>query len=407
MRNFSLILLIAGFQAVSGQENKDPLVFENETTKIKIGGFVQGQMASDFNGAINNHDFVVSSLRVPENWQHQNRLAFDGSVSRISLSATHKTNKIGDIKLFIETDFRSTGNAAGLNLLRLRHAYVSVLGFTAGQTWTFMYDSDAMAPTIDVPGVNSRSFHRTPLIGYTYQFGKKFSAGVSFEMPEARITASSITQDGTTRNILVASDYQTIPDIPAFVQFKSSKFHVKLAGVFRNINYAHNLDINTLEGIEKIKRKQGYGGQISCSIKPVSAFTIYANGIYGKGIARYINDLRTGSFDLLYELTSPDNIDAPTMYSYSVGIRADISKKVYLSTNFSIAELEKNKKFIDDTDNLTSRYYKHGKYFSGTIWWKVYGNLLFATEYLYGYRENMNSDSGKANRLQAMIRYNF
>ena len=379
MRYISTILLIISVQALFGQENKTPFVYDDGTTRIKLGGFVQGMVAKDFGGDVNNHDFIVSSLSVPENWQQQSRLAFDASVSRVNLAVTHKTNSFWDIQFLVETDFRTDGN-----LLRLRHAYISVLGFTAGQTWSFMYDNDAMAPTIDVQGVNSRTFYRTPLIGYTHKFGAKFSAGISVEMPGARITTSD--------NIVTAA--QTSPDIPAFVQFKTPKCHFKLTGVFRTMNYAHLPQ-------EKIKTKQGLGGQFSGSFKPFSALTVFGHATYGKGIARYINDLRTGSFDLMSERANPDNIEALTMYSAAIGLRADISPKIYLSSNFSIAELNKDEKFVRDSD------YRHGKYFSGTFFWRAYGNLLFAAEYLYGYRQNMNSDSGNANRIQTMLRYSF
>ena len=394
MKHILIILLIISTQTLFGQENKTPYVYDDGTTRIKLGGFVQGMVAKDFGGAINNHDFIVSSLSVPENWQQQSRLAFDASVSRVNLAVTHKTNSFWDIQFLVETDFRTDGN-----LLRLRHAYISVLGFTAGQTWSFMYDNDAMAPTIDVQGVNSRTFYRTPLIGYTHKFGAKFSAGISVEMPSARITTSSVATTDPVTGILTRTDViipaaQTIPDIPAFIQFKTPKCHFRLAGVLRTINYGHSPQ-------EKIKTKQGLGGQLSGSFKPVSALTVFGHAIYGKGIARYINDLRTGSFDLMTERRNPDNIDALTMYSASIGVRADISPKIYLSSNFSIAEVNKDEKFVRDSD------YRYGTYFSGTFFWRAYGNLLFAAEYLHGYRQNMNSDSGNANRIQTMLRYSF
>ena len=379
MRISLLILLIISAQLLSGQDNRIPLTFDNGTTRIKVGGYVQNVVAYDFGGAINNHDFIVSSLTVPESWDRQSRFAIDATPSRINLDVTHKTASIGELKFFMETDFKGPSN-----VLRLRHAYISVLGITAGQTWSFMYDADATAPTIDIQGINSRPFFRTPLLGYEGKVGEQFSAGISIEFPNVRIT--------TVNHITTAT--QTIPDIPAFIQYKSMKGHVKLSGVFRTINYGNSSQ-------EKIMAKQGLGIQLSGSIKPVPAFSLHGQVIYGKGIARYINDLASLSLDLLPEYSNPDNAGAPAMFGAAVGIRADISKNVYLSSNFSFAQLDRYEGFIKDSD------YRNGKYFSATLFWRAYQNLLFAAEYLYGYRQNMNSESGNSNRIEALLRYSF
>ena len=379
MRIYLLILLIISVQILSGQENRAPFTFDNGTTRIKVGGYVQNVVAYDFGGAINNHDFIVSTLTVPESWEQQSRFAIDATPSRISLDVTHKTGAFGDIQFFMETDFKGPSN-----VLRLRHAYISVLGMTAGQTWSFMYDADATAPTIDIQGINSRPFFRTPLLGYKGKLGEQFSAGISVEFPNARIT--------TTNHIISAT--QTIPDIPVFIQYKSIKGHVKLSGVFRTINYGNSSQ-------EKIKAKQGLGMQISGSVKPIPAISILGHAIYGKGIARYINDLSALSLDLLPGYDNPGYVAAPAMFGAAVGLRADIAKNVYFASNFSVAQLDRYEGFIKDSD------YRCGKYFSATLFWRAYQNLLFAAEYLYGYRQNMNAESGNSNRIQAMLRYSF
>ena len=164
--------------------------------------------------------------------------------------------------------------------------------------------------------------------------------------------------------------------------------------MFRTINYGNSSQ-------EKILSKQGLGIQLSGSIKPIPAISILGQAIYGKGIARYINDMAALSLDLLPEYDNPGNAGVPAMYGAAVGLRAEISKKVYLTSNFSVAQLDKYEGFINDSD------YRNGKYFSATLFWRAYQNLLFATEYLHGFRQNMNSDSGDGNRIQALLRYSF
>ena len=150
-----------------------------------------------------------------------------------------------------------------------------------------------------------------------------------------------------------------------------------------------------------MKTRSGLGVQLSGSIKPVPAISIFGQGIYGKGIARYINDLAALSLDLLPEYDNPGNADVPAMFGVSVGVRADISKKIYMASNFSMAQLDKFEGYTRESD------YRNSKYFSASLFWRAWQNLLFATEYLYGYRQNMNSVSGNGNRIQAMLRYSF
>jgi hypothetical protein len=247
-----------------------------------------------------------------------------------------------------------------------------------------MVDADAMAPTIDVPGTNARTFFRTPLVGYATPIGERFRIGISVELPSAKITG---------HNHIVAVP-QIIPDIPAFIQYKSTKGHLKLAGVLREIYYGTS-------ALKEIKSKRGWGLHLSGSIKPASMLTLYAQGIYGKGVARYINDLGALSLDLLPDYSNPGHVDVQKMFSAAVGLRANVSKKVYVTSNFGFAQLDKNENFIKGAD------YRQSKYLSASFFWNAYQNLLFATEYLHGYRKNMNADSGNANRIQAMLRYSF
>ena len=379
MRNITLLLLILNAQTLFGQGEGLPFVVDNGTTRIKIGGYVQSVILSDFGGIITNPDFVVSTLNVPEKWDQQQRFAIDATASRIHLDVTHKTTSIGDINFFMETDFKGASN-----VLRLRHAYISFIGIIAGQTWSFMYDANATAPTVDTQRTNSRPFFRTPLVGYTLKKGERFSAGIAVEFPNAKITPTS--------NIISVT--QTVPDIPAFIQYKSPQGHIRLSGVLRTINYGNLAQ-------KKVMTKQGLGVQLSSSVNPISMLTLYGQGIYGKGIARHINDLAALSLDLLPEYANPDNTDVQTMFGAAFGIRADLSKKVYLTSNISYAALQKKEGYTSGSD------YKYGSYFSASFFWIIYQNLFFATDYLHGYRQNMNSDEGNSNRIQTMLRYYF
>lgn len=235
-RAIFIILALIGTGMVYAQKS-DPFLWQKNNTTIKLGGYIRVSASADFDGTIDNNDFIVSDIPVPGKWDKRGNLGIDASATRLSLNVIQKTT-VGDIRFYIESDFRG-----GSSVLRLRQAYISFLGITAGQAWSFLYDPQAIAPTVDIQGDDSRTFFRTPLIGYTRKIGKDFIAGVSAEMPRTRIT----TVTG------VKSVTQRIPDIPLYLQYKTNYGHLKLGGIFRGLSYG---DTET----EKIKTRFGWGG---------------------------------------------------------------------------------------------------------------------------------------------------
>lgn len=357
----------------------NPLQWQKGNTSIKVGGYVRVVTSADFGGALSNNDFIVSSIPVPQPWDNKGRFGLDASATRINFEVIQATKAIGDVKFFIEGDFRGGGD-----VFRLRQAYLSFLGITAGQAWSFMYDAAAQTPTVDIQGDDSRTFFRTPLIGYSRGIGRGFSAGAAVQYPRARITTTTGVRPVTQR----------IPDFVFYAQYKSGRGHLKLAGVMRGVQWG---DTET----EKVETAFGWGVQLSGSVKPAQWLTCYVQGICGEGIGRYINDLASLSVDLMPDYGEPGSMKALPMYGVSFGVRADLSKKFYLTSSFATASM------ADKADYTTGDDYRQGYYASGTFFWKAFRNMTVAAEYLYGRRENIDKQAGKANRVQLMLKYDF
>ena len=372
-------LILLGINSVYAQKKENPFLWEKGNTTIKLGGFVRVVTSADFDGSVASNDFIVSSIPVPQPWDNKGRFGLDASASRLNLEVVQKIEGIGNLKFYIESDFRGASD-----VFRLRQAYVSFLGITAGQTWSFMYDAAATAPSIDIQGDDSRTFFRTPLIGYSRRFGDHFSAGAAIEYPKAKIT--------TTTG--VKSVAQRIPDFSLYVQYKGAAGHLKLAGVMRGVQYGNT-------GNEKIESEFGWGVQLSGSVKPAKFLTLYAQGIYGAGIGRYINDLAYLSVDLMPDYNEAGVMRALPMYGVSFGARADLSKKFYVAASVARAQMTDWKCYTMPSD------FHKGSYASGTIFWRAFKNMTVAAEYLYGKRENIDHQSGQANRVQLMLKYDF
>lgn len=357
---------------------QSPFQIEKGNTSIKFGGFVRFVTFADFGGVVPNYDFVSSTMSADSEWDKESRLSMDASATRVNLKVVQKTDLLGDIEFFVETDFRGASD-----VLRLRHAYVSFKGFTFGQTWSFMTDFLANAPTIDVQGVNSRTFFRNPLIGFKTNISEKSSFGIALEFPKTKMTT------GTT----IRTVNQRYPDIPLYLMFKGTKAHLKLAGVLRAMDFGVN-------STQKVETKFGAGVQVSGSLKLGDQFTLFSQGIYGKGVARYINDLAALNLDMVPDAAN-NTLQALPMYSVSLGARADFSKKLYASANFSVAAL------ANKTDYYSANEFYNGKYFSASLFWAGVKNLTIAGEYIYGYRKNMNDTHSNANRFQVMFMYSW
>ena len=69
------------------------------------------------------------------------------------------------------------------------------------------------------------------------------------------------------------------------------------------------------------------GVQLSGSVKPVSFMTLYVQGQYGEGIARYISDLAVLNVDLLPDSNEAGVMKTIPMCGISCGLRVDFSKK--------------------------------------------------------------------------------
>ncbi len=387
MKNFLLLLLVnlifvfAYAEPASGNTKKEdgervPFTYETGNTSLKFGGFVRFVTFADYKGTVPSYDFINSTMS--NEWDKLSRLSMDASATRLNMKVVQKTDLLGKVEFFVEMDFRGASD-----VLRLRHAYLSFKGFTFGQTWSNMVDLAANAPTIDVQGVNSRTFYRVPLIGYKSNFTDKVSMGISFEFPKVKMTTSA----------QVGSVNQRFPDIPLYLMLKGERAHLKVTGLLRAMDYGDN-------PTQKIKTMYGIGGQVSGSLNFCNRVTLMGQGIYGKGIARYINDLAALNLDLIYN-DSDNTVHALPMFGVSVAARANFNKSLYATSSFSVASLTNKKEYYSDNE------FFRGNYFSASLFWIGVKNLTIAGEFIHGRRINMNSIEKSANRIQLMFMYSW
>ncbi|MDD4847490.1 MAG: DcaP family trimeric outer membrane transporter [Bacteroidales bacterium] len=384
-----------GFFQKAFTDKGDPrfmITNEDQTFKFGIGGFVQVITFADFNGLVEHNDFSTNLIPVPTNYTN-GQFFIGAELSRLNVKTIGET-KYGQLVAFIEADFNNPDKN-----FRMRHAYVSYFGFTIGQTWSTFMDLEAGPPTVDPEGANNQIALRQPMIRYTGHIGSKWEYSAALEKP--------IAQAYDYPAFDVYKEYQKYPDVPVHIKYKDKFGHLQLGAILRTMNYFDSINL-------KSKKEIGYGVALSGRINLFKNTQFFFQGVYGEGIAHYIQDLSFDNFDLVFKRNERGSMQTLPMYgcyaSFSYNWRENLySAIVYGYTKLEVPQYEP---ILSNPIEKMDWLYDHTHYFAINLFWDFipYGTL--GVEYLYGQRVNKNffdgtKYEGHANRINLMIRYGF
>ena len=221
--------LRTGFQ----QAHNPQFVFATKDNKfaLGIGGYINLRASYDLKGAVDNIDFIPYDIPMQETYANRQRLMMDATTSRLFTKAVINSRSLGRVVAYVDMDFR--GGEEFSYTPRLRSAYVSLLGFTAGRDITTFCDLQAAPLTVDFQGPNAYNLRFATMLRYEVDFLQDyFTFGVAAEMPTV-----SGTYDENFRPIS-----QRVPDVPVYLQVawgENRQSHFRASGVFRNM-YMHN-----------------------------------------------------------------------------------------------------------------------------------------------------------------------
>jgi hypothetical protein len=192
------------------------------------------------------------------------------------------------------------------------------------------------------------------------------------------------------------------------VRYEGDLGHFQVSGLMRAIGFRPTAGETT--------RRFGYGLSAGGSFHPW-AYLIGSNPVrkdnptalercriigqytVGKGIGRYILDTAgqgldgqvdpaTGAFALPYEA------------AYVVAYEQWYTER-WLS-NFTYAGT-----LVASNGEQPGRTYVGAKYLAASLWFIPFRNMSLGVEYLWGEREDLNELRGRANRVNALVQYNF
>ncbi|OHX66738.1 hypothetical protein NH26_10400 [Flammeovirga pacifica] len=360
-------------------ENKHPQDLERAKSKVGLRGFVQLNGIFDFNGMSDVDRFIPVEIPVGDMRNTTDRGFYLGArQSRIGFSSRIKA-KTGYLNLYVEGDF--AGGNTNEMFFRLRQAYADYGYFTVGQTWSTFSDLEATPLTVDREGPNSSVLIRQGMIRFEKKVGESDNEfAVAVETPTIGFSDS------------VAIDQrQPVPDVISRYKLKTEDGHVQIAGLFRVLSYNNTSN--------SITHTVGYGVNISGKKNLGSDDNIlFYQGIYGKGISRYVRSFRNHNFDAFESPTG--EIFIPHTAGGYLSIEHHWSEKIFSNITCGITWLQTAEWQAEDS-------YQSSYYGSFNSYWFAFDRMQLGLGYIYGVRRNKNNESGYASRLQMYIRYDI
>lgn len=357
----------------------------NQNFILGLGGYVLLRMYDDFGGICDNGDYSTMAIPVPNAGNPRSQFKMDAGSSRIFMKVIGNTDALGQLVGYIEGDFGGSSYA-----FRLRQAYIHFLGFTLGQTLSTFIDPRAVAPSLDQNGAIASYNLRTPMVRFTHTFKSCITFAAAAELPVYSGTYSGQTESASA----------TVPDLPCYIQYGKDPLHLRLSAVFRNLSY------KDLEN-GKYRTVFGAGGKISTNIKIAAPVSLYGFAAYGKGISTYMQDFAKMGLDILPDADHSGKMMALKSASYYGALKLNYSKKLYSTFAYNYCRLYPDASYRNSSLFDPSAFYKHGQAISASMIWEFIPEAFCGLEYWRGRHTVYNGDYGKANRIYAVIRYNF
>jgi hypothetical protein len=375
------------------------LLVPGTNTSFRFRGFVRLTGLYDFDPIGSRDDFVTNTIPVPK--QTGQNANVSARYSRIGLDTWTPTPLFEwNVHTFIEADFFNGPAQAvggGGNPFRLRFAFVDFGYFRLGQQNTVFMDGNAFPMTVDFAGPRGLVNQRRPGFRVTIPLADRLYWAVGVEQP-----FSDITTNGLGTNV------QDVPDFATHLRYEADYGHVQLSTLLRSIGY------RPTDG--SVTEEPGFGFSASTVFHPwaylmggnpvhkdnpsgLERSRILVQYTFGWGIGRYIQDTAglgldgqvdpiTGRFDTLYAA------------GWSVSYEHWFTEKWLSNITYS-------EDFVGSQPGQPVSTYDGAKYLTAALWYIPVRNMSIGCEYVWGERENLNGQSGRANRVNGLFQYNF
>ncbi len=385
----------APVQAVTGGDKPRTFKLPGSDTSMQVGGYVKGDFIYDVKSK-NDGSFNVASIATKGTVgdEREGHVNFHAQQSRMWVK-TWTPSDLGEVRTHLEFDFEGgNGNEIISNSRhpRLRHAYGTLGGFLAGQTWTNFMSLHSYPDTVDFFGPTGMPFLRQVQLRYTFTPSPGLAVSVSVENPETTLVdegSSPATTQAESLGSTIAIDQ--VPDFTAAVKYSGGPITVKGAAV------ARWLTVDNGAGIDDEAFAWGLHGSLSANV--FGRDMIQANIQGGDGIGRYI--LMTNVFNTL---ETGGDIETVFMWAFSLGY-------LHRWNDFLQSQIAWGHGEADDGDLATGSQSERQDSVHLNLQWRPTPRTIIGIEGIYG-RKTVNSNPGADNtndqiRLQLGARFSF
>jgi len=365
-------VLNSSVSAPSADSARFPGAYQIPDTEIwwKFGGYIKADFIHDFQPAGTTDRWVPTTI--PTDGFGGDNTLMQAKATRLNLDVRTPTDW-GVVRGFVETDFFTTGNN-----LRIRHAYVEVDRFLAGQTWTTFTDPDGIPRTLDFESPIAFITQRQAQFRWTQPLGENLKWATSIENPTTSV-------DDVVTATIPGQPEQPLPDFVTRLKYKSDVYEWFVAGLFRELVYRPN--------VGPAQDRFGMALNLVGILHPTDDDKLIAQCVFGSGLGRY----RSGS-DL--GLGTPTTVDAVTHVGGCVAATHAWTDTLSSTGVYSFALRRSSP--ADPPETL-----KFSNYLAINLIWEPIDRTWFGIEYLYGTNESQDGAFGDANRIQATVQYNF
>jgi len=257
-------------------------------------------------------------------------------------------------------------------------------------------DDDMWPNIIDYWGPSGMVFLRNPQIRWTPIHGDKTSFAIAIEHPSNDVDAGQIREIDPSLGASITS-VSKVPDFTWRAHQNLDFGYVQLAGIFRRLGY----EVQGTPGNSPHGSSFGWGLDLTSTIKVkgTKKDQILLSGVYGDGIANYMND---GGMDLAAQRGGPNGFESTAVPLFGLMAYYDHwwSEKWSSSAGYGRTQVE-------NTDLQTSGTYHSGEYASANLIYWPTQNVFFGGEFLWGQRRDSGGAMGTDSRVQFSAHYKF
>jgi len=364
---------------------------------LKISGWMNLDTIYDFDRVAPDYEetLVPTTIpTVPGLYGSDGNFIFSVKQSKLSFVSEGDT-PLGHVLGWFEFDLFGTGSNAGQTTFNLRHAWIELGRFGAGQTWSTFMDISTWPNVFDWWGPSAMALNRNAQLRYTVPYGDRgshFAVALekqngSFNVGILDELAPSLAEDLTPKT--------EFPDLILRWRTEHDWGHFQIAGVARHLAW------ETLDSPDNRPKDHtfGWGFNLTGILNTTERDRLKLGLTFGEGIASFIND--GGGSNLAPVFLAPG---ADVVAQKSIGFLAYYdhywsdkwSSAVGMSHNdISLTNLQLTDQPKNVTYASTNLFFTHSPFFIAGI------------EALYGRLENADGSTGRDFRLQLTTRYIF